>query len=193
MSQSDHYRVTELWRRLGIDEVALQALTTRVATLEAILLNVPPDRLLGRYATTTGPAQFIRIGTGLDLVDDILTNTGGGGGGGGGITSFTLICFDDLTEHEITCVLDQGEYTLLVNQAPSGSGTVTGKTFTCSSDATDHVLRLRLDQGFYTLEVVQSPGGSGAVASIVMTCAADSTDHSLTIVLDQGYYTWDLT
>lgn len=87
-SQQDHYRVTELWRRVPIAETtlasnvsALQALANRVAALEAILLNVPPDRLLGRYSATTGPAQFIRIGTGLDLSGDTLVNTGGGGGG----------------------------------------------------------------------------------------------------------------
>lgn len=78
------YAIKELQRRAVSDAATVEALTLRVATLEGIVLNVPADRLLGRHATTPGPAQAIRVGTGLELQDDVLANTGGGGGGGGG-------------------------------------------------------------------------------------------------------------
>lgn len=75
------YWIVKLRQRMDAVDTALSALDTRVEGLETILLNVPADRLLGRYSPTTGPAQLIRIGTGLDLQDDVLVNTGGGGGG----------------------------------------------------------------------------------------------------------------
>lgn len=54
------------------------ALSGRIAVLEEILLTVTTDRLLGRWSPGDGPAQEIKIGTGLDLVGDTLVNTGGG-------------------------------------------------------------------------------------------------------------------
>jgi len=181
------YWIVRLRRGLEAAEASNASLTARVAVLEGILLNVPGDRLLGRHAATTGPAQAIRIGTGLDLVDDVLTNTCCGDDTGV-VDSFTLICLDDSTEHVVRCVFDQDEYTLEVVQSPGGADPVAGKTF-IASDSTNHVLRLRLDQGFYVLEVVQSPGGTGAMASVSMNCAQDATVQDLTIVLDQGFYT----
>lgn len=80
--QEINHAIRELRRRMTTAETLVAASDVRAAALEAILLNVPADRLLGRHSTTTGPAQFIRIGTGLDLQDDVLVNTGGGGGGG---------------------------------------------------------------------------------------------------------------
>jgi hypothetical protein len=182
--------IVRLRQRLDTAEATAAGLSTRVQTLEGILLNVPADRLLGRHATTAGPAQYVRIGTGLDLQADVLVNTGGGGGGSVAIASFTLICIEDASEHEITCVLVDGYYTLRVNQSPGGSAAVSGKTLTCVDDASDHVLRLRLVDGYYTLEMVQSPGGSGAVDGILMTCATDATEQTLTCILADGFYTW---
>lgn len=180
--------IVRLRQRMTAAEARDTSLTTRVEALESILLNVPSERLLGRHAATAGPVQFIRIGTGLDLVDDELRNTGGGSGGA--ISSFTLICIDDATEHEVQCVFAEGQYNLEVIQSPGGSAAVSGKTLTCVDDATDHVMRLRLDEGFYALEIVQSAGGSGAVSAIAMLCVTDATEQSLTCVLADGYYSW---
>lgn len=179
--------IVRLRQRLEAAEAAVVSLSTRITTLEALLLNVPGERLLGRWSPTTGPAQFIRIGTGLDLVDDVLVNTGGGGSSA--IASFTLICLEDATEHLVRIVLDGDDYILRPDQSPGGSDAVAGKTLTCGTDGTSHVLRLRLDQGYYTLELVQAPGGTGAVTSITMI-ASDSTERTVTCVLDQGYYQW---
>lgn len=79
--------IVRLRQRLDAAEARSTSLTTRVETLEALLLNVPAERLLGRHDGTPGVAQFVRIGTGLDLVGDTLVNTGGGGGGGSGAWS----------------------------------------------------------------------------------------------------------
>ena len=59
-------------------EAANAALSGRIAVLEDILLTVTTDRLIGRWSPGEGPAQEIKIGTGLDLVGDTLVNTGGG-------------------------------------------------------------------------------------------------------------------
>ena len=59
-------------------EAANAALSGRIAVLEDILLTVTTDRLLGRWSPGEGPAQEIKIGTGLDLVGDTIVNTGGG-------------------------------------------------------------------------------------------------------------------
>lgn len=189
--QQVDYWIVELRRRMTAAEVAITALQDDLDTLTLPydrITGLTADRLLGRYTASTGVAQLIRIGAGLDLVGDTLVNTGGGGA----ITSFTLICVDDVTEHEVTIVLDQGEYTLDVNQAPGGASAIAGYTFT-ADDATDHVLRLRLDQGRYTIEIVQAPGGSGAIASLAMTCVTDSSARTLAVVLDQGWYTYEIT
>lgn len=173
------------------DVASLQALvsdlTERLEVLETLLLSIPSERLLGRYSATLGAVQYIRIGTGLDLVGDQLVNTGGGGSSA--VSSFILICVDDATEHEITCVLRDGYYDLSPNQAASaGPGAETGKTFT-ADDATNHVLRLRLFDGYYQLEFVQSAGGSSPITSLLMT-ADDATTREVVCVLREGYYTW---
>jgi hypothetical protein len=101
-----------------------------------------------------------------------------------------LICVDDATEHEVTCVLtESGHYVLRPNQSAGGSGAVASKTLVCQTDFTDHVLRLRFIDGYYNVEIVQSPGGSGAVNSILMT-ASDLTEQTLICILEEGYYTW---
>lgn len=183
------YAIAELQRRAASDAVTLASLEQRLAILENLLLNVPSNRLLGRYSVSAGTPQYIQIGLGLDLQGDTLVNTGGGGSGA--ISSFTLICVEDLSEHEVTCVLtESGHYVLRPNQAPGGSSAVSGKTLTCEPpDSTDHVLRLRLQDGWYTIEMVQSPGGTGAVDSISMI-ANDLTTQILRCVLEDGYYTW---
>lgn len=107
------YQLAELGRRVGVEETAVQALEGRVSALEneapapadtswvaplaaladrlgvleAILLNVPATRLLGRHAATAGAAQAIAVGTGLALSGGVLVNTGGGGGGSSGWSS----------------------------------------------------------------------------------------------------------
>ena len=182
------YAIAELQRRAAGDAATIASLESRILVLEGLLLNVPSNRLLGRYATTAGIAQNVRIGTGLAIQADVLVNTGGGSGTGA-ITSFTLICVDDATEHEVTCVLtESGHYTLRPNQAPSGSGAVSGKTLT-HPDSTDHEITCVLRDGYYNLLMNQSPGGTGAVSSILMT-ASDLTEQTLTCVLEDGYYTW---
>jgi len=182
------FAISELQKRIASDAVTINSLETRILVLEGLLLNVPANRLLGRYSSTPGVAQNIRIGTGLALQSDRLVNTGGGSSSA--VASFTLICVDDLTEHEITCVLtESGYYNLKPNQAPGGSGAVTGKTLSCQTDGTDHILQLRLIDGYYTVEMEQTAGGSGAVNSILMT-ADDLTEQSLICILEDAYYTW---
>lgn len=185
------YAIAELQRRLASDFAVVESQELRIVILENLLLNIPANRLLGRYAATAGASQYIQIGLGLDLQGDTLVNTGGGGGDPVVISSFTLICVDDTTEHEITCVLtESGHYVLRPNQAPGGSGAVASKTLTCEPpDSTDHELELRLVDGYYNVEVVQPPGGTGAVDSITMT-ASDLTTQILRLVLQDGYYTW---
>ena len=70
---------TSLASRVSALEAADGTILSRLAALEALILNVPTDRLLGRYSAGVGPVQFVQIGTGLDLVGDTLVNTGGGG------------------------------------------------------------------------------------------------------------------
>lgn len=183
------YAIAELQRRAAGDAATIASLESRILVLEGLLLNVPSNRLLGRYATTAGIAQNIRLGAGLEIQGDRLVNTGGGSGAGA-ITSFTLICVDDATEHEVTCVLtESGHYVLRPNQSAGGSGAVASKTLVCQTDFTDHLLRLRFIDGYYNVEIVQSPGGSGAVNSILMT-ASDLTEQTLICILEEGYYTW---
>ena len=71
-------RVTDLENKVLILSGTNSVLAGRVVALENILLHVTADRLLGRYATTDGPAQMIKIGPGLDLMGDTLVGTGGG-------------------------------------------------------------------------------------------------------------------
>lgn len=75
------YAIAELQRQTAADSATIISLNSKIAILEALLLQVPNNRLLGRYAGTTGPAQFVQIGTGLEIQVDTLVNTGGGGGG----------------------------------------------------------------------------------------------------------------
>ena len=70
---------TSLTSRVGALETADGTILSRLSALEALIVSVPTDRLLGRYSAGVGPVEFVRIGTGLDLVGDTLTNTGGGG------------------------------------------------------------------------------------------------------------------
>lgn len=191
-------RPTQLSRRFLYEEPLVENvdslqqeiadLQDRLEVLETLLLNIPSERLLGRYSGTMGAVQYVRIGTGLDLIGDQLVNTGGTAL----IDSFTLICVDDSTEHEVSVVLLDGYYELVPNQATSsGGGAVNGITFT-ADDTTNHVLRLLLRDGYYLIEFNQVAGGSSPVTSLLMQ-ADDLSTREVTCILRDGYYAHNVT
>jgi hypothetical protein len=51
------YAIAELQRRAAGDAATIASLESRILVLEGLLLNVPSNRLLGRYSTTAGVAQ----------------------------------------------------------------------------------------------------------------------------------------
>lgn len=182
-------------KRLAASEKAISVLTSalagavsRVVDLETILLNVPSGYLLGRYDAVGGPAQPISIGAGLLLLNDELIATSGSGV----VDSFTLECVTDFTDHEVTCVFNQGAFNLHVNQSVSGTDAVTGIEFK-ANDTTNHVLDLVLAQGVYQLRPNQAVGGAGTVDMMLIRCASPITVKALTMVLESGAYNWKLT
>lgn len=160
----------------------------RIDVLEGILLSVNPGFVLGRHSATPGPAQEIEIGCGLALIGDNIISASGACG----VASFTLECVTDFTDHEVTCVFEDGAFNLRPNQAVSGTGAVTGIDF-LASDSTNHLLELVLEDGVYNVRVNQAVGGTGAVSSMVIVCASPVTAKSLSVVFEDGVYNWKLT
>jgi hypothetical protein len=160
---------------------ALGLAIDRIEVLESILLNVSSGYLLGRHSATDGAAEEIEVSFGLSLIGNRLMATTGA------VDSFTLECVTDFTDHEVTCVFEDGAYNLKPNQSVSGSGAVTGIDFK-ATDGTNHILDLVLEDGVYNVRVNQSVGGTGSVSAMILRCASPVTAKVLEVVLADGVY-----